>query len=550
MDDMNDEGVPMTMSEADNFGRRTGRAGITFFLMTAITLLLWSPVRAESEQPAAGSSSPQNAGTTGGTVPSVSPEPATPEPTVSPLSKPPQSPIKVITESVGAPSAAPTPPTTVIGAFAGGSTLDLTKSIELPRSGGLPSLLFTTIGVNWLSTSLGLGQSYDSNVFLTSNKRSDFITTLSPAAALKYSNSLLDWNLGSSLDYRYYARGSRNEDLSYGLNTSGRVKVYRDYANILISDTYSQTSQSSSVDYTSLSSSANVTDLNTFRINPRLEIPLSSRIRFNPQYSYTNYWYPSKSSQNHQNHSVTADFSYELPAGFIPALGYNFVRSEGQQFNYNQNYPFLRIKYASDRITLTGAVGYSRMDLDSGKTSESMVWDASIAYQLSGTSFSLATSSDVDQASYLESSINRSAPQIITSYSGNMSHEFKIMTVSLSIYYRENTDSLTSDFMSRRFGASGALTHPISSRMSGNLNVRFERSDQGAYYQPVMVLGNTTLYQPVYASHSLLSQLGYGVTYSFGHDLVASCSYSYINSNSQNNPYSDNKIVLSTSKSF
>lgn len=529
----------MTNYNMQSFRWRTplGRCAL---ILAALALLPFSaPLRAESEQAPAGVGGTKRDGAVGVTSPFTSSEPEIAPPATPAPAAPKPAPR---TEASGVvPYIGPASPSTAIGGISSDYALDSAKPITVTRLGGLPSLLFDNKMGKWLSYTLGIGQSYDSNVFLNSLKRDDFITRISPALAFKYQNKLLDWSLGSSLDYQHYAKKTRTEDLSYGLNTNARVNLYRDFAFIDISDSYTQTSQSTAVDYRTLSSSVNVTDLNTFRVSPRLEIPLTSRIRFNPQYAYTNFWYPSHANQNRQNHSVSTDFSYELYSGLTPALGYNFVRMDGQFIKYDQHYPFFRVNYLSDRVTLSSAVGYSRLILDSGATASNAVWDASIAYRLSNMSFTLATSSDVDQSAFLDSAQPGKAPQMVTNYSLGLTREFRKMALALSIYYRDNTDSQSLNLLSRRSGVTGSLTQTLSSRLSGVLTYRLERSYQSNLNPEI----RTVLYQ-----------LGYGVSYNFGNEWNASGNYSYTNSGSSDSVastvtnYTDNKVSFAASKSF
>ena len=549
----------MILSDARNALRIPRWKSSTLFLSVAALLLLGTPVWADFAQPAGNSDTVKSSGDTA--TPASVTEP--PVPDAAAIAPPAPEKAKPATElGAGATTGIDaytggSLPSTGIGALGGSSAAgDDTKPIIVSRSGGLPSLIFTNKAENWVSAKFSLGQSYDNNVSLTSNKREDFITTVSPSIAFNYQNQLLDWSLGSTLDYRYYLRNYRTQDFSYGLNTGGRIKIYRDVAYINVTDIYTQTSQSNAVDSTLVSSSVNVTDLNTLRLNPCLEIPISSRIRFNPQYAYTDYWYPTQSQQNRQNHAASADFSYELSPRLTPYLGYNFTRTEGQYLQYNQNYPYIGIRYGDDRFVFKGSAGYSRINTDAGATSDGIVWNASLSYQLATTSFTLATSSDVDQATFLNASY-RKMPQIVTSYSGSVSRELRKATVSLSLYFRENTDAQTLDLMSRRFGSSVSLNHVLSPRLSGNFTCRVERSDQRTIQDEVdlniLLHTGSIVFVPVDTggTQALLYQLGYTLTFKPGHDWTFTGNYSYADSASPNTTsYSDNKLVFSAGKSF
>ena len=506
-------------------------------------MMTWAPVWA-AEAPAPSSPATVEGGATA--TPSTPADTETAPPATEPKTKPAPS-----GEAAGLTGPAPyvgPSAATAIGAFGREYVTTGDQPIIVQRSGGLAPLLFENKVGNWLTASVSVAETYDTNVFLRSFKQDDFITRVSPSLAFKYNNQILDWSLGTSLGYGYYAKHTRSEDFNYSLNTGGKIKVYRDVAYIIVSDTFTQTSQSNAVDYSSLSSTANVTNLNTFMVSPRMEIPITSRVRFNPQATYTNYWYSSQSQQNRQSYAASGDFSYELSPRLTPALGYRFLRMDGQLSKYNQHYPFLRINYQEEKVTFSGSVGYSRVDLDLGGSSDGMIWDANLTYRLATMTFTLATSSDIDQSSYQNNTtLNqlRKAPQTITSYSASFQKQFRKVALGLSIYYRENTDSSTSDMLSRNIGTSGSLSHDLSSRLSGNFTCRVERSDQRNTVVGVLLDQGT---------HSLLYQLGYGLTYHFGNEWTASGIYSYTNSTSPQNVstynYTDNKGTLAVSKSF
>ena len=434
------------------------------------------------------------------------------------------------------------PVAAAISAFGSEYAATSEQPIIVSRSGGLAPLVFENKLGNWLTAGASVSEYYDSNVFLRSTKVDDFVTSIAPSLAFRYGGKFLDWSLGTSLNYQYYARGTRTENLSYSLNTGGVLKLYRDYAFINISDIFTQTSQTTGVDYSSLSSTINVTNLNTLTVNPRLVLPLTGRLSMNPQYSYINYWYPSQSQQNRQSNSVSADFSYELTPRLTPALGYRFVKMDGRLLQYSQHYPYIKVTWQNERLTFSGAVGYDRVDQDLGATSSGMIWDASLDWQFSTMTLKFTTASDINQSNYQNSTSQdqtRKAPQTITSYTLSLTKYLRIATFAISSYYRENTDTATSEFLSRNIGTSGSLAHEISQRLSGNFTYRVEWQ------------------KPQVNMQAFLYQFGYSLVYPFGNNWSVTGLYQYINSNSASQittnstyNYIDNKISFGVSKSF
>lgn len=58
--------------------------------------------------------------------------------------------------------------------------------------------------------SIAVGEEYTDNVFQTqTDKKTEFITHLTPGLAFNYRAPFWDWDLAYLLDYRYYARNSQ-----------------------------------------------------------------------------------------------------------------------------------------------------------------------------------------------------------------------------------------------------------------------------------------------------------------------------------------------------
>jgi hypothetical protein len=225
---------------------------------------------------------------------------------------------------------------------------------------------------------------------------------------------------------------------------------------------------------------------------------------------------------------------------------------DGELMRYNQHYPYIGFKYEDERFTLKGSAGFSKIDLDRGGSTNDVVWDASLTYRLTTVSFTLSTSSDVDQSAYLNNTnVNqvRKAPQMVTSYSGSFVKQFRKSLLSLSLYFRENDDSQTSVLLTRYFGTSGSFRQDFGARLSGTFDYRVERSDdrsRSAQFDPV--------------THRILYQLGYSLAYTFGKDWTVTGAYRYQNSDSplditylgvySTYNYTDNRVTLEVRKVF
>lgn len=437
-----------------------------------------------------------------------------------------------------------TPPVSLsIGDFGSGATSNTTPLVIRSETGGVPYFDLDNRADQWFKASLAVAEGYNSNVFLRSDKQSDFITRVSPALAFNYLNPRLDWNLATLLDYRYYAQNTRTTDYNYSLSTGGKITLLKDLAFIVVSDRYRQTSQSNDTS-TTVTNFVNVTDVNTLNVGPRFEIPLSSRVKFNPRYTYSNSWYPSDSYQNRESHQLATDISYEFSDFFNVGLGYSYIDASGSTI-YTQHYPFLLVNYKLDRITLRGSIGYSRTDLEQSSRRENMVWDAGIEYRRGDLGLSLSSSSDIDQLAYnnVRGLNNRRSPQLITKYSGGVTYRLRRATLALTCYYTDYEIIDNSQLLTRTFGNTGSLSHDLGARLKGIFDYRIE---EGTYF-------NQNLINPSY-DKPLRYEIGYRLAYTFGREWLLSGIYRYSNSNSpivtSTHNYTANTMTVELRKTF
>ncbi|HEX2768054.1 MAG TPA: TIGR03016 family PEP-CTERM system-associated outer membrane protein, partial [Geobacteraceae bacterium] len=91
--------------------------------------------------------------------------------------------------------------------------------------------------------SIAVSEEYTDNVFQTqTDKKTEFITHLTPGLAFIYRAPFWDWDLAYILDYRYYARNSQGGQFSHYLDTKGNLRVIENFLFLDISDSFKKVS--------------------------------------------------------------------------------------------------------------------------------------------------------------------------------------------------------------------------------------------------------------------------------------------------------------------
>jgi len=382
-----------------------------------------------------------------------------------------------------------------------------------------------------LIPSLTVSEEYNDNVFEDNiARRSDYITRLMPGLAMKYKAPLWDWDLGYAFDYRYYARGSRNDDTTHNINARGLVKIIDEKLFLEVSDTYKRVSLDVSRDTTNESLFFNQSDQNVATVSPYVVLHPSARLTLKSGYRYINTWYKDPSAISRQDHVLFIDNSYEMTPKFFLTAGYTFTREEasGNSLYRHETYLGPRYEYA-DKSFIFAQGGAIISDFDNRPGNVNPSWSAGITHAFDTMTATISTgvkySDDPRGTSTLE-----------TSYSAILAKELKRGTVTLQGSYTEYSDATIDRLKNTRYSTGFSSTYEFIPDLRGTLGLTFE------YYTDEIATAITRKYF-----------VDSGLAYSFGKELSAGLTYRYIDYSSAKIATDNkqiNRVILEVRKTF
>ncbi len=241
----------------------------------------------------------------------------------------------------------------------------------------LPSTAWAEFRV---TPSLLVGEEYNDNIYLDSeDEESDFITTINPSLNFYWSTRLVDLNLDWGLRFRYYLKNSEeNED---GLDQTQRARLnarfnlMRDVLFLEITDTYERVTIDESDEGAIGNDLVNLTDSNTLRVNPYLQLQPWRTVTTRLDYIYENVWYDDPEGTDSDTHTARLTISKELSARITVRLtgSHTLYRPDNREddFNefdddtqeYDRNDATVGMTYrVTDRLTLDGHYGKAWID--------------------------------------------------------------------------------------------------------------------------------------------------------------------------------------------
>jgi uncharacterized protein (PEP-CTERM system associated) len=168
-----------------------------------------------------------------------------------------------------------------------------------------------------VTPSVSIREEYDDNIFLASdNEEGDFITSIYPSINLSYTTNFVTLSLDYGMNFRLYMHNSylNETDLAdtQRAKLDSTISLYREILFLKVFDEYARipidVRRQTAID----NAFVNMTDINRFRVNPYLELPLSSTLKLRTGYSYENIWYRYKEGDSAQIHLITTGLLKEL----------------------------------------------------------------------------------------------------------------------------------------------------------------------------------------------------------------------------------------------
>lgn len=412
------------------------------------------------------------------------------------------------------------------------------NAIILPIFGGIACLLAVLhmlsvparAGEFEFHPSLAVSEEFTDNVYESAlDRRTDYITRVLPGLGLRYNAPLWDWDVSYLFDYRYYARDSREDDITHNLSAHGLTRIINDRFFLDISDIYRRVSLDINRDYTQESLSANQTDSNTFTVSPYFVFRPGSKVSVNTGYRYTNIWYRDPTAEDNREHTGFADATYRYTDKVSFSAGYSFTRHNSDEGYYRHTaYGGARYEYA-DRCFLFGQGGYTLFDFDDNRGTSNPYWSVGITHVLDPYTFTLSTSVSYP-ADPLENVTER------TDISAGVTRNFLRGSIGLTLTYSELYDPLTDSRRERSYAGSLAGRYDITENLAGTL------SFSAAKYERDVLSGNSWRFL-----------VNPGLIYTFPREITLALNYYFIDSSSDSfssDTYRVNRVVLEARKTF
>jgi hypothetical protein len=387
--------------------------------------------------------------------------------------------------------------------------------------------------------SIAVSEEYTDNALENSlNKRTDYITLAQPGLTFKYNAPFWDWDLGYDFGYRYYAKGSRNDEMTHNGNLKGLLKLVDEKLFLEISDRYSRVSMDVTRDNTKDSLFQNQSDQNVGTVSPYLVLRPMSTIMLKTGYRYVNTWYKDPKAVKKQDHVGFLETSYEVTPRFFANMGYTFTKEipdnettgvASNSFIRHDTYLGPRYEYADKSfIFAQGGAIITKYDKRPEKISPS--WSAGITH-----TFDTVTANFNTSVTYADDPLGVTST-LATTYSGNITRNFSRGMITLLGSYTEFSNSDTNKLQNRSYTGGFTSAFEILQDLRGTLGLNYN------YYNSVLLDSITRKY---------LADCG--LSYSFGKDLTAGLSYKYSDYSSAkiaNDNYRVNRVILEVKKVF
>lgn len=380
--------------------------------------------------------------------------------------------------------------------------------------------------------SLAISEEYTDNVFESNlNKRSDYITRIQPGLTLKYNAPLWDWDLGYAFDYRYYARGSRNDESTHNINAKGLVKIIDEVLFLELSNVYKRVSLDVTRDNTNESLYSNQSDQNIGTVSPYLVLHPTARLTLKTGYRYINTWYKDPQAIDKQDHIGFINSSYELTSKFFLTVDYTFTREiplSNSSFYRHEAYLGPRYEYA-DKSFVYARGGIIASDYDNGIDYFNPSWNAGITHVFDTMTADLSMG-----MKYSDDPLGNST--LDTSYNISLTKNMQRGSLTLRGSYTEFLDANTDRLKNKRYSGGFTGAYELVQDLRASLGLTYEN------YEDLLRNGTTDKYF-----------VDCGLSYNFGKELTVGLTYKYIDYSSAiivTDNKQINRVILEVKKTF
>ncbi len=383
-----------------------------------------------------------------------------------------------------------------------------------------------------LKPRIAVSEEFNDNIFETrSPTKAEFITRAQPGFSLGYKAPVLDLSLSYNFDYRYYAKGTKGDEYTHNLGSSGNLTVIDNLFFIQASDTYKRVSLDVARDYTTDSLSVNQSDQNVGTVSPYFLWRLGGNSSIKTGYRYSNTWYKEPSGVDKKEHYAFADASHEMLPKFSFTWGYSYSDTDTttQKYQRHNAYGGFRYEYA-EKSFLFGQGGNTWQSFNNGIRITNPFWNAGLTQDMSFATVTLET-----RVQYTEDPLRSSIKESL--YSGKLVRSFVRGSMDLSSSYSEYVITETGVVDRKKISVAASGKYEIYDRLNLSLAAAGEQ----------FLEKTTTDYTYKLTGNS-------GLLYSFNNDLTLSLNYNYITYRNQINRASDsreiNRVIIEIAKAF
>lgn len=186
--------------------------------------------------------------------------------------------------------------------------------------------------------SLALSEEYNDNIFeVAGGARSDLISRVQPGVGATYQGKRLQGDLIYFLDYRKYARHSRDDEFNHNLLLTSHLELIDNFFFLDLADSLSRVSLNVTRPNTQESTTfVNQTDQNSANVSPYFLWRLGEHGALKTGYRYgdTRYW--SATAVDKRDNMVFAAYSYALTDRLVLSSDYSFDHVVSTDGNYNR----------------------------------------------------------------------------------------------------------------------------------------------------------------------------------------------------------------------
>jgi len=342
-----------------------------------------------------------------------------------------------------------------------------------------------------ISPALALREEYNDNIGLTRDNRiDDFITSVHPSLAISLKSRAIDLSADYGFNLRFYAHNSEHNQMRQRANLATKLTLLPERLFIKVSDDYERVpiDQRNQVALDNLF--VNLTDVNHLTVNPYLEYPITSTLKFTAGYTYQNVWYDNPIGDDSDDHSATAglnkQFGERLSVNCSYAYRWHRPRQTNEydsqtesigaavqvtpKFSLNGSVGYTEINYKDDiktffvlRVISPNTIAVSSVQINAAPSdTSSLIWNAQANYRLTelfsvGVGYSRSFADSVYEGSVKSDNLNGSV-----SYSG-------VVPITVSGFMSKSNYIITGR-EDRSFGAIVTASVPMSSRLTCGLD--------------------------------------------------------------------------------